>query len=1064
MRHANKRCRGSLESSDSSNRSLVDETIALTFGGIAIEEAGLLLVASDGLSARSCTSKPIMPVAAGSQQAYKSHLPPYSTAHRIDAGAANTTSTTIEGNDAFAQPKKSREAALPELENDSIKHVSTIEHKHEHRDSNSTEASDSTDSSPTTTISTVDSTSLTEHSPASSPESPMTILPLSSFQDQIGLKGSTVFQDRILIHNSSQVQSSNSFVMPTIDDLVISEQPLLQRPAIALSAQRPMTSPSPRRFRNQKGLALNLLNSNTSNSSSSDIPSREDNSLPSTPSSVGFVMPPKMKARKKPSQLSLQTCGQPPTLGRLQFEPPPTPSGSTLSSPSTLRHAQSTPQLFSPAVAPIGGMQLPAFRSKPAGLSKLSFTNSSIAEELDANDQIFRRIARLPSDDKIGGDPFDRQGDPTDQAGHENDYPDGPACIFEPSVFLYKEPTAQEAAKFDVVINVASEVRNPFMPKPEESEHQPLPAPRTTFGFNDSIADHVPEPSTAMSTATFHSAMEWPLDSQRTPTQSPSTPRPASSSPEYIHLPWEHHTDNVKDLLQMVEVMDTRVKSGKSVLVHCQQGISRSASLIIAYAIYLDPSLNPDQAHDLVKSKSPWISPNMRLVYQIQDFKAELLKRRATTSSRIKHSGRSPTRHKNTLSANGMELSNKESLTAPLDGAFDKEMSMLAPNGASCRRRGHSTPNFGDITPGPSSAPSSYAWPQAKLDESTKEPIPHSTILSNDKASTSTVSFAKNLDKASHQKLEMIGCSGSSSSANRNAETIGAQEVDSDCADHQTTRAQQANPFAGFDFGFRAASEPPRQESIMSTEAATIKREGSKSSLSGSFPSPGADTPRWNRSPGFGSHRQGLQNNPSLPVLSGISSGQPGMPGVGGCEQRQSRYATAATQTDISGPLSPALFSPRVQETMSPLAKAFGKQSIRQIPQSIRAPIEIEESTPLSPALFSPRVQQFTANPLDEALDGRDLTPPARHPPPPPLASHQDDLEIDGLMSPRAAEFGANIFAMPVFNNAQDAAASFGFATSPRPSTNAPLPTVVDPRSPPTKGEVPIIRSIDDVL
>ncbi|ORY24859.1 protein-tyrosine phosphatase-like protein [Naematelia encephala] len=66
------------------------------------------------------------------------------------------------------------------------------------------------------------------------------------------------------------------------------------------------------------------------------------------------------------------------------------------------------------------------------------------------------------------------------------------------------------------------------------------------------------------------------------------------------------------------------------VLIHCQCGVSRSATLIIAYLMALAASgLEPDlfghlsgmqDAYNFVKSKSPCISPNVSLVFQLVEF------------------------------------------------------------------------------------------------------------------------------------------------------------------------------------------------------------------------------------------------------------------------------------------------------------------------------------------------------------------------------------------------------------------------------------------------------------
>ncbi|EGN97794.1 hypothetical protein SERLA73DRAFT_182542 [Serpula lacrymans var. lacrymans S7.3] len=51
------------------------------------------------------------------------------------------------------------------------------------------------------------------------------------------------------------------------------------------------------------------------------------------------------------------------------------------------------------------------------------------------------------------------------------------------------------------------------------------------------------------------------------------------------------------------------LQGGSNVLVHCQQGVSRSPAIVIAYLIH-DLGMTFDQAHALVKRHRPCINPN----------------------------------------------------------------------------------------------------------------------------------------------------------------------------------------------------------------------------------------------------------------------------------------------------------------------------------------------------------------------------------------------------------------------------------------------------------------------
>lgn len=65
-----------------------------------------------------------------------------------------------------------------------------------------------------------------------------------------------------------------------------------------------------------------------------------------------------------------------------------------------------------------------------------------------------------------------------------------------------------------------------------------------------------------------------------------------------------------------------RYSSGK-ILVHCHAGISRSATVCIAYIMYLK-KLSLEDAYSFVKSKRSVIAPNLNFMRQLLDFEAQL--------------------------------------------------------------------------------------------------------------------------------------------------------------------------------------------------------------------------------------------------------------------------------------------------------------------------------------------------------------------------------------------------------------------------------------------------------
>ncbi|KAL5354566.1 tyrosine/serine/threonine protein phosphatase [Pseudogymnoascus australis] len=615
-----------------------------------------------------------MPVAAG-PQAYHSQLPSFMSVYscnapNMDRGAfvdsPQQQQSEVAAGAAVGDADADADAAAsptPPRGDDSAtaSPAPEPELQHKHRDSTSTQASESTDSSPTTTISTADSSALTDPSPSSSPESPVIILPLSSF-------------------------SSKGFGIHSLDDLTMSDNPILRD-----SFDRPMTSPSPRKPRNAKGLALKL----------GSLDPLVQVSAPASP--AAFVKPPLPKPRKKPSNLSLQTSsnfGTANALPSLTLEAPPTPAGLRV---TMLHHAASTsdmgmfsPDLRSSMAGPQGGMRLPGFeRSQISGLSNAFRKPTPILESRASG-------AR----DEVGGD---IGGDTFDCAANEDvkspGYPDGPIAIYEPYVFLYLEPSAEEAAEFDVVMNVASEVKNPFKAKQALGEEPKSQVAEPVKSFDAMDIDRESPPMTGASMATFTTAFEVQPDGS-TPTEtSPTTPKPLSKEPEYIHIPWEHNTDISKDLLALCETIDDRVNQGKKVLIHCQQGASRSASLIIAYGMYRAPSLTVDAAYNAAQAKSKYVSPNINLMYALQDFRKTLQARQQPKM------GRSPNKHRMALSVDEIDFSgNKESpRTAPLPS--DPSSRDSPTMGTPPHVRGNSTPDLRALSPGPSSAPT-FTWPE----------------------------------------------------------------------------------------------------------------------------------------------------------------------------------------------------------------------------------------------------------------------------------------------------------------------------------------------------------------
>ncbi|KAH9825206.1 hypothetical protein DFH28DRAFT_878463 [Melampsora americana] len=125
---------------------------------------------------------------------------------------------------------------------------------------------------------------------------------------------------------------------------------------------------------------------------------------------------------------------------------------------------------------------------------------------------------------------------------------------------------------------------------------------------------------------------------------------------EYHKLPWSHDQDGLAmggKFEEVFEKIDRAISKGKKILIHCQCGVSRSATLVIGYCMresflkrtsfnlhaqssQLHQNVNGiggmHEAYTFVKEKSPWAGPNMGLIYQLIEYE-KVLKRKITSSS-----------------------------------------------------------------------------------------------------------------------------------------------------------------------------------------------------------------------------------------------------------------------------------------------------------------------------------------------------------------------------------------------------------------------------------------------
>ncbi|KAI8869075.1 phosphatases II, partial [Ramicandelaber brevisporus] len=176
-------------------------------------------------------------------------------------------------------------------------------------------------------------------------------------------------------------------------------------------------------------------------------------------------------------------------------------------------------------------------------------------------------------------------------------YATQPVCIMN-GLYLGDEHNAASTAqlsrlRISHILNVAREVENPFKTANNHGNH----------GNHNNHIVGPPDSSTSTTTTTT------------TTTTMQIT---------YKKFSWSHSEEDLRPHFdQAFEFIDTARRAGSSVLVHCQLGVSRSATLIVAYVMRL-LRLPLNDAYSYVKDRSPCISPNLGLIYQLLEYEKAL--------------------------------------------------------------------------------------------------------------------------------------------------------------------------------------------------------------------------------------------------------------------------------------------------------------------------------------------------------------------------------------------------------------------------------------------------------
>jgi len=462
--------------------------------------------------------------------------------------------------------------------------------------------------------------------------------------------------------------------------------------------------PPAKKGRNLKNLAVNTSRHAARAASTTSLPlqqllNEDDADSITSLASPAFVRPPSPR-RRKPSNLGLTllTPGSsktPPQEIRLAI--PPTPA---FKRPGTLRHFQSSPSL--PLFPGLDSQSDTSQRNVrvPAALE-------TILSPIEPPKRI--HIVEQEEEEQNFDIPLSREEKP-------EAYPNGPICVHAPYIDLYLEPTVEQAREYDVIMNVASEVRNPFTQNLEPITHEPELRIDGGGGIQYApkrlqLSVQPPDDATDNSPTTPKAT---PLNSSF---PAHLTEVSTTKDPEYIHIPWEHNSDIVPDLLRLVKLIDEKVNENQRVLVHCQCGVSRSASLVVAYGLYKDPTLSVQEAYDAVKRRSKWIGPNMNLIMQLQEFRTSLTRGGLLPGNR----GFTPITPSSAFNEWNRPLEDKtsdaESCDPPMSAGVVSTPIQTAEEASA-------------LSPGPSSAPSGLQWPIGDRTEPPPPPTQRARALS----------------------------------------------------------------------------------------------------------------------------------------------------------------------------------------------------------------------------------------------------------------------------------------------------------------------------------------------
>ncbi|KAI6044991.1 phosphatases II [Pisolithus marmoratus] len=192
-------------------------------------------------------------------------------------------------------------------------------------------------------------------------------------------------------------------------------------------------------------------------------------------------------------------------------------------------------------------------------------------------------------------------------------YLDGPIQVL-PGIWLGSEDNARDwpalvQRRIKAILNVAKEINSPFDASP--------PQPLRQFASTPNLGARAREPE-----STYYPPHLL-------------TGRPGI---HYLKLQWSHGERHLvsEGFPTAMAFVDAALARNEGVLIHCQCGVSRSATLMIAIVMRAAATRSPfvpqevwelrgmQAAYSFVKEKSKHVGPNMSLIYQLLDYEKVL--------------------------------------------------------------------------------------------------------------------------------------------------------------------------------------------------------------------------------------------------------------------------------------------------------------------------------------------------------------------------------------------------------------------------------------------------------